>query len=169
MCRANRGTPIADVQPIPQLFGPLETMESGKETCRGRQHMEVHSESQVIQREDAQNPPRIEIAEGVRRLLGVDQDSGDQEAGENKKEIDAAPSEPKPRVTCGSTDEGSPVPTWKAITASIATALTPSSSGIFRRRPTSYHRRSIFETGYWWARRDSNPGPPRCKRGALTN
>ena len=21
----------------------------------------------------------------------------------------------------------------------------------------------------WWARRDSNPGPPRCKRGALTN
>jgi hypothetical protein len=22
---------------------------------------------------------------------------------------------------------------------------------------------------WWWARRDSNPGPPRCKRGALTN
>ena len=25
------------------------------------------------------------------------------------------------------------------------------------------------QEGLWWARRDSNPGPPRCKRGALTN
>ena len=30
--------------------------------------------------------------------------------------------------------------------------------------------KSIWKEGFtWWARRDSNPGPPACEAGALTS
>ncbi len=33
---------------------------------------------------------------------------------------------------------------------------------------TLKHKKSLSKTeAFWWAMRDSNPRPPRCKRGAL--
>ena len=87
------------VQHVP---GPLrrKTLVSGHLPAPGRSVREEDrdddrrdGDEQVVEREDPQCPPEIEVTEKVRRPPVVDQNPRDEEAAEDEEEIDPIPSD----------------------------------------------------------------------------
>jgi hypothetical protein len=56
---------------------------------RGPQNQR-REEDRVIQRKDSHGPPRVKIEEVPRFVLGIEQNAGDQEAGQHEEQIDTA-------------------------------------------------------------------------------
>jgi len=61
------------------------------QTADQRQDDQHGGEHAVVQREDAQHAPHIEIAEVMRRLFRAPEDRRDEESGKHEDEIDAGP------------------------------------------------------------------------------
>ena len=61
----------------------------GVRTRDRRQDEEENREHPVVEREDAQRPSHVEVAEVAGPPLGVDQQSRDEEAREDEEQIDA--------------------------------------------------------------------------------
>ena len=93
---------MADVRQCPRrLGGDVEVGGVGPEPClvharllerereRGhaREHQEQQREHRVVQREDAERPPGIEIAEVVPVAFGIQQEARDQESGEDEEGV----------------------------------------------------------------------------------
>src|ERR1035437_11085469 len=51
-----------------------------------------HQEHRVIQRKDTQCAPNIEVPDAMQLVARIEKDAGNQETGENEKNIDAGPS-----------------------------------------------------------------------------
>ena len=58
---------------------------------REREREQHAADEQVEQREDPQDAARVEVAEVVGVVAGVDQDAGDQEPADHEEQIDAGP------------------------------------------------------------------------------
>src|SRR5262249_24643210 len=73
---------------LAEARGLVRRQEGGDHEERERQH-------RVVEREDAQDAARVEVLEEGRPLLAVEQDAGDQVAGEDEEEIDADRAPPR--------------------------------------------------------------------------
>ena len=85
---------VGQVQPVrPLLARRAGARQQVERRGKRRQHHQRQEDDQVVEREDAQRAPRIEAGEVAVAAARVDQDAGDQEAGEDEEEIHARPAD----------------------------------------------------------------------------
>jgi len=86
---------IGEIGPVPGLTAAefAEKVDGGGVHMRlqNRQHDQHQEDEEVIERENAQRSAGIEVSEIMRSMLAVEQNSGDQKAGEHEEKIDAPP------------------------------------------------------------------------------
>ena len=102
-----------------------------------RRHEEDERQHAIVEREDAEEAPHVEVAEVVRVVVGVVEDAGDEEAGQDEEQLDAV------GPVVGHADDGAfdpsslggTLPTkWNSRTIRMARPRTPSSTGRCPRR-----------------------------------
>ena len=102
-----------------------------------RGHEEDERQHAIVEREDAEEAPHVEVAEVVRLVVGVVEDAGDEEAGQDEEQLDAV------GPVVGHADDGAFDPVGSAArcrrsgssrTIRMARPRTPSSTGRCPRR-----------------------------------
>ena len=102
-----------------------------------RRHEEDERQHAIVEREDAEDAPHVEVAEVVRLVVGVVEDASDQEAGQDEEQLNAV------GPVVGHADDGALDPSWlggtsptkwSSITIRMARPRTPSSTGRCPRR-----------------------------------
>ncbi len=83
---------IAEVKPQPSLL--LGNLFQSRVGARREQRQDDEEDDQgaVVEREDAQDAAGVEVPQPAGRPLGVIEDAGDQESGQDEEEVHAAPS-----------------------------------------------------------------------------
>jgi hypothetical protein len=80
---------VDGVEPSPGLA--IDEVVEGRAPHHRNQrgHKEDERQHAVVEREDAQEAPHVKVAEVVRLVMGVVEDAGDEEAGQDKEQLDA--------------------------------------------------------------------------------
>src|SRR5260370_339789 len=109
--------------PLPNVGGikPKPRLPMGDFLLIGRKRMDERHDDEadekhtVVEGEDAQRPPRIKIAEVMRRALSVQKDAGDEKPAENEEEIDPDVADTRHRLGDGP-DRRMPLPRRREVT-----------------------------------------------------
>ena len=80
---------VDGVEPSPGLAIHEEVERRPPQQRDQRGHEEEECQHAVVEREDAQDAPHVEVAEVVRLVAGVIEDAGDEEAGQDEEQVDA--------------------------------------------------------------------------------